>query len=55
MSKQKAPKFRPVANPEMNAAMVGKRTSNAAGTHQDGRMKRARTRNASLRVALRDA
>lgn len=44
-----------VANPLMAAAMRGLRASNAAGTHADRRTRRARTRSASLRAALRDA
>lgn len=40
-------KYIPVSNPEMHNAMVGKRTSNAAGTHLDRRTKRARTRSAA--------
>lgn len=42
-----------VANPEMAAAMRGLRSSNAAGTHADKRTRRARTRSAALRAALR--
>lgn len=41
--------YNPVANPEMYNAMLGKRTSNAAGTHLDKREKRVRTRNAANR------
>lgn len=37
----------PVSNPEMYNAMLGKRTSNAAGIHLDKREKRARTRSAA--------
>lgn len=47
-------RHQPAANPEMHRAMVGKRTSNAAGTHRDKRDKRARTRAAKRDRALRD-
>ena len=47
-------KHKPAANPEMHRAMMGKRTSNAAGTHRDRRDRRARTRAARKRRALRD-
>jgi hypothetical protein len=47
-------KYIPAANPDMHRAMVGKRTSNAAGTHADRRTRRARTRAARTRRALRD-
>lgn len=40
-------KHTPVSNPEMHNAMIGKRTSNAAGIHLDKRTKRARTRAAA--------
>lgn len=50
----KKQKFKPVANPEMYAAMLSKRTSGAAGTHQDKRNKRARTRSANLRKTLKE-
>lgn len=48
------PKHQPAANPEMHRAMVGKRTSNAAGTHRDKRDRRARTRAARKDRALRE-
>ncbi len=54
MSKQKDERYSPAANPEMHRAMVGKRTSNAAGTHGDKRTKRARTRGAAKRRAMRE-
>lgn len=54
MAKHTGKKIRGIANPERNAAMIGKRSSNAAGIHLDGRMRRARTRAASLRRDLRD-
>jgi hypothetical protein len=44
-----------IANPEMAAALRGLRSSNAAGVHADRRARRARTRSAALRAALRDA
>lgn len=44
-----------VANPLMAAALRGLRSSGAAGAHADRRTRRARTRSASLRAALRDA
>lgn len=40
------------ANPEQHRAMFGKRTSNAAGIHLDGRYRRVRTRGAALNRAL---
>jgi len=43
-----------VANPERAKAMAELRRSNAAGTHADKRTKRARTRNAQIRKALRE-
>lgn len=43
-----------VANPEMYQAMLGKRTSGAAGYHGDKRLKRLRTRGAQRRAALAD-
>ena len=49
----KKPKHRNNANPEMAKAMRDKRNSNAAGTHQDKRTKRARTRNAMMRRILK--
>ena len=42
------------ANPALAKAMVGKRSSNAAGKHLDKRAKRARTRAASKARALKD-
>lgn len=45
---------RPASNPDMHRAMVGKRSSNAAGVHQDKRERRARTRSAARRRALRE-
>jgi len=42
------------ANPELARAMVGKRSSGAAGPHLDRRGRRARTRGASLARALRE-
>lgn len=47
------PKHTNNANPEMAKAMREKRSSNAAGTHQDKRTKRARTRGALLRKLLK--
>lgn len=44
---------RPTANPQMAAAMRGKRTSSAAGPHADRRTKRRRTRGARVRAAIR--
>lgn len=55
MSKPTKTKFRPVSNPALAKGMRDLAFSGASGTHQDGRTKRARTRNASLRAALRDA
>ena len=48
----KKPKHKNNANPEMAKAMRDKRSSNAAGTHQDKREKRARTRGAKLKKSL---
>jgi hypothetical protein len=45
-------KYRGVANPAMHAAMVGKRTSGAAGTHAQGPA-RERSRAASRRAAIK--
>lgn len=42
------------ANPKYAAAMHGLRSSGAAGTHNDRRRKRARTRAAALKRALQD-
>jgi hypothetical protein len=42
------------ANPEYAKAMAELRRSGAAGIHQDKRDKRARTRNAQLKRALRE-
>lgn len=55
MSKPKKDKgWTSAENPEMHRAMVGKRTSGAAGVHGDKRDKRARTRGAKKRRALGD-
>lgn len=43
------------ANRAMALAMVGKRTSSAAGKHADKRDKRARTRSAQRARAMRDS
>ena len=45
---------RSTANLALAQAMVGKRTSNAAGKHADRRNKRARTRAASKARAMRE-
>lgn len=42
------------ANPDLARAMVGKRSSNAAGKHRDKRTKRARTRAAARHRAMKD-
>jgi hypothetical protein len=42
------------ANLALAKAMVGKRSSNAAGKHADKRAKRARTRSAQRARALRE-
>lgn len=41
-------------NTPLMRAMVGKRSSNAAGKHQDKRNRRRRTRGAALAAAVRD-
>lgn len=46
---------KPGANPELAAAMRGKRTSNAAGKHGDRRLKRLRSRAAKRARAIQDA
>lgn len=43
-----------VANRALAVAMVGKRTSNAAGKHADKRTKRARTRATQRARALKE-
>jgi hypothetical protein len=43
-----------VANRALAVAMVGKRTSNAAGKHADKRSKRVRTRSAAKARALKE-
>lgn len=48
-------KYHNVANPERNRAMIGLRASSAAQPHKDSRTKRARTRHAALRRALKEA
>jgi hypothetical protein len=49
-----AAKFKPTANPAYAEGMAEIRRSNAAGTHEDKRTRRARTRAASLRRDLKD-
>lgn len=46
-------KVQGTANPEWAAARRGLCSSGAAGVHNDKRSRRARTRSASLRAALR--
>jgi hypothetical protein len=46
--------YRKTANPEYIQAMREIRRSNAAGTHQDTRDRRARTRQGALKVALKE-
>lgn len=46
--------FRPTANPVYAAAIQELRRSGAAGTHEDRRSRRARTRQGSLKKDLRD-
>lgn len=41
-----------VANPRYAREMHGLRSSNAAGTHQDRRTRRARSRGSALRMAI---
>jgi hypothetical protein len=54
MAKQrKTPGLAGMGNSAMHAALVGLRTSGAAGTHADKREKRARTRSASKARAIR--
>lgn len=51
---KKVMKFQAVANPAYAAAMRELRRSGAAGTHEDKREKRARTRDAQKRKAMKD-
>ncbi len=46
--------FIPTANPEQAKAMLGLRLSNAAGTHEDTRTQRNRTRSDQNRNSIRD-
>lgn len=46
--------YRKTANPEYIAAMREIRRSNKAGTHLDGRDRRARTRQAAVARAIRE-
>ena len=46
--------YRKTANPEYIQAMREIRRSNAAGTHQDGRARRARTRANALNKAIKE-
>lgn len=50
----KTPKFKNVANPAYAEGMRQLRSSNASGTHADKRDKRARTRNAAKKRALKE-
>jgi hypothetical protein len=50
-SKSKTPE---VGNLPLAQAMIGKRTSNAAGKHADKRDKRARTRSASKQRSMKE-
>jgi len=50
-AKNKAPKYRGVANPELAAAMRGFRSSGAAGTHANT-PNRQRTRATAKKVAI---
>lgn len=43
-----------VGNLDMTRAMIGKRSSNAAGKHADKRTKRARTRAAATARAIKE-
>lgn len=45
---------RRISNPDLDAAMRGKRSSGAAGLHGDRRTKRLRDRGARRRKAIRD-
>lgn len=55
MPKQNKPeKYRGVANPRYAREMHELRSSGAAGTHQDKRTRRSRTRAAAVRKAIRD-
>ena len=51
-AKTTTPAYAPVANPEYAAGMREIRKSNKAGTHADGRFRRARTKQSMmLRIA----
>ena len=50
--KNKAPKFAPIRNEELHAAMFAKRSSSAASPHSDRRTKRERTRGNAKRNAI---
>jgi hypothetical protein len=47
-------KHKGIPNPEYARAIADLRKSNASGTHEDKRTRRARTREASLRKALKE-
>lgn len=47
-------RIRGTANPEYARAIADIRKSNAAGVHRDRRERRARTREAQIRKALKD-
>ncbi len=55
MAKQKKEKPWVYSNPEAAKADHARRSSGAAGTHQDKRLARQRTRQAAKFFALRDA
>lgn len=55
MAKQKKEQPWVYANPERAKAEHERRSSGAAGTHQDKRLSRQRTRQAAKFFALRDA
>jgi hypothetical protein len=48
MAKQTTSGWKPIANPEMAAGMREIRRSGKAGTHADGRYRRARTKQAVM-------
>lgn len=50
----RAPKFKPTANPALAKGLREIASSGKSGSHLDGRLRRARTRLAARRVAVED-
>lgn len=53
--KSNTPKATPVRNQALYMAMVEKRQGSTTAPHEDGRTKRARTRSASRKQAIKDS